>query len=116
MFFNNKKKIIFFNIAHDPTFSSTLIGVLECILFGLAFGFAGSEQAIQIEVRSASFERTIQELESLYAAEPNKLKQINKISLRWKFIRNTLLAYNERSAPFAVSRTVGYIRDQLAEI
>lgn len=88
---------------------------LSAATFG-TFGFAGSEQAIQIEARSASFERTIQELEKLYAEEPTKLKQINKISLRWKFIRNTLLAYNERSAPFAVSRTVGYIRDQLAEI
>lgn len=88
---------------------------LSAATFG-TFGFAGSEQAIQIEIRSIAFERTIQELKKLYVVEPDKLKLINKVSLRWKFIRKTLLEYNERSAPFAVSRTVGYIRTQLAEI
>ena len=88
---------------------------ISAATFG-SFGFAGSEQAIKIETRSAAFERTIAELESLYVAEPDKLKLIKKLSLRWKFIRKTLLAYNERSAPFAVSRTVGYIRKQLAAI
>ena len=88
---------------------------LSAATFG-TFGFAGSEQAIQIEDRSAAFERTIEELKRLYAEEPEKLKSINKLALRWRFIRNTLLAYNERSAPLAVSRTVGYIREQLAEI
>jgi hypothetical protein len=88
---------------------------LSAATFG-TFGFAGSEQAIQIEARSAAFERAIQQLETSYASEPDKLKLIKKVEVRWKFIRKTLLAYNERSAPFAVSRTVGYIRNQLAEI
>lgn len=88
---------------------------LSAATFG-TFGFAGSEQAIQIEVRSAAFERTIQELEKIYSEDAVKLKAVKKIALRWRFIKNTLLAYNERSAPFAVSRTVGYIRIQLAEI
>jgi hypothetical protein len=88
---------------------------ISAATFG-SFGFAGSEQAIQIEVRSAAFERTIVELEGLYIGEPDKLKLISKLSLRWKFIRGTLLAYNERSAPFAVSKTVAYIRDKLAGI
>ncbi|MBL4798649.1 MAG: hypothetical protein JKY50_14620 [Oleispira sp.] len=88
---------------------------LSAATFG-TFGFAGSEQAIQIEVRSAAFERTIQELAKLYAEDTVKLKAVKKVALRWRFIKNTLLAYNERSAPFAVSKTVGYIRTQLAAI
>lgn len=88
---------------------------LSAATFG-TFGFAGSEQAIQIEVRSEAFEKTIAELGKLYSSDFEKQKAINKLSLRWRFIKSTLLAYNERSAPFAVSRTVGYIRKQLAEI
>jgi hypothetical protein len=88
---------------------------MSAATFG-SFGFAGTEQAIQIEVRSAAFERTIRELEKVYVNEPQKLRLISKVTLRWKFIRKTLLAYNDRSAPFAVSRTVGYIRDQLIAI
>ena len=88
---------------------------LSAATFG-TIGFAGSEQAIQIEVRSEAFEKTIAELSKLYSNDPEKQKAIKKLSLRWRFIKSTLLAYNERSAPFAVSRTVGYIREQLAEI
>lgn len=88
---------------------------ISAATFG-TFGFAGNEQAIQIEVRSAAFERKIQELETIYVDEPQKLKLISKVALRWKFIKNTLLAYNERSAPFAVSKTVAYIREKLVEI
>ena len=88
---------------------------LSAATFG-TFGFAGSEQAIQIEIRSTAFEQTIHELEKLYAEDAVKLKAVKKVALRWRFIKNTLLAYNERSAPFAVSRTVGYIRTQLAAI
>lgn len=88
---------------------------LSAATFG-TFGFAGSEQAIQIEVRSKDFERTLDELKKLYGDDVAKTRSINKIALRWKFIRTTLLAYNERSAPFAVARTVGYIRKQLAAI
>lgn len=88
---------------------------LSAATFG-TFGFAGTEQAIQIEARSAAFERTVRELEKVYASEPQKLKLISKVALRWKFIKNTLLAYNERSAPFAVSKTVSYIREQLAHL
>jgi hypothetical protein len=88
---------------------------MSAATFG-SFGFAGSEQAIQIEARSKAFERVISELNKLYSEDAAKLKAIKKLALRWKFIKGTLLAYNERSAPFAVSRTVGYIRKQLAEI
>ena len=88
---------------------------LSAATFG-TFGFAGTEQAIQIEARSAAFERTVRELEKVYVSEPQKLKLISKVALRWKFIKNTLLAYNERSAPFAVSKTVSYIREQLAHL
>ena len=88
---------------------------LSAATFG-TFGFAGTEQAIQIEARSAAFERTVRELEKVYVNEPKKLKLISKVALRWKFIKNTLLAYNERSAPFAVSKTVSYIREQLAHL
>jgi hypothetical protein len=88
---------------------------LSAATFG-TFGFAGSEQAIKIEVRSAAFERVIAELNKLHADDKIKLKAIKKLALRWRFIKGTLLAYNERSAPFAVSRTVGYIRQQLAEL
>ncbi|MFT6974994.1 MAG: hypothetical protein ACJA0E_000984, partial [Bermanella sp.] len=75
-----------------------------------------SEQAIKIEVRSAAFERVIAELNKLHADDKIKLKAIKKLALRWKFIKGTLLAYNEKSAPFAVARIVGYIRNQLAVI
>ena len=88
---------------------------LSAATFG-TFGFAGTEQAIQIEARSAAFERTVRELEKVYVSEPQKLKLISKVALRWKFIKNTLLAYNQRSAPFAVSKTVSYIREQLAHL
>jgi hypothetical protein len=88
---------------------------MSAATFG-SFGFAGSEQAIQIEARSEAFERVIAELKKLYSEDTAKLKAIKKIALRWRFIKGTLLAYNERSAPFAVSKTVGYIRKQLAEI
>jgi hypothetical protein len=88
---------------------------MSAATFG-SFGFAGSEQAIQIEVRSESFERVIEELKKLYSDDAKKLKDIKKVALRWRFIKGTLLAYNERSAPFAISKTVGYIRKQLAEI
>ena len=88
---------------------------LSAATFG-TFGFAGSEQAIQIEVRSKDFERTIEELKKLYGDDVAKTNAINKVALRWRFIKTTLLAYNERSAPFAVARTVGYIRKQLAAI
>ena len=88
---------------------------MSAATFG-SFGFAGTEQAIQIEVRSAAFERTVAELEKIYMEEPAKLKLIKKVALRWKFIKNTLLAYNQRSAPFAVSKTVSYIREQLANL
>jgi hypothetical protein len=88
---------------------------LSAATFG-TFGFAGSEQAIQIEVRSKDFERTLDELKKLYGDDVAKTNAINKVALRWRFIKTTLLAYNERSAPFAVARTVGYIRKQLAAI
>jgi len=88
---------------------------MSAATFG-AFGFAGSEQAIQIEVRSEAFERVIAELNKLYIDDAGKLKVIKKLALRWRFIKGTLLAYNERSAPFAVSKTVGYIRKQLVKI
>lgn len=88
---------------------------MSAATFG-SFGFAGSEQAIQIEARSQAFEHVISELKKAYADDAIKLKAVKKLALRWKFIRGTLLAYNERSAPFAVSKTVGYIRKQLAEI
>jgi hypothetical protein len=88
---------------------------MSAATFG-SFGFAGSEQAIQIEARSKAFERVIAELKKLYSKDVDKLKAIKKLALRWKFIKGTLLAYNERSAPFAVSKTVGYIRKQLAGI
>jgi hypothetical protein len=80
------------------------------------FGFAGIVQAIKIEVRSEAFERVIAELNKLHSGDKIKLKAIKKIALRWRFIKGTLLAYNERSALFAVSKAVGYIRKQLAEI
>lgn len=88
---------------------------LSAATFG-TFGFAGSEQAIQIEVRSKDFERVLAELNMLYKDDATKLRTLNKLALRWKFIKGTLLAYNERSAPFAVAKTVGYMRKQLAEI
>lgn len=88
---------------------------MSAATFG-TFGFTGSEQAIQIEVRSEAFERVIAELKKLYIDDAEKLKIIKKLALRWRFIKGTLLAYNERSAPFAISKTVGYIRRQLAEI
>lgn len=88
---------------------------ISAATFG-TFGFAGSEQAIQIEARSEAFERILVELNKIYIDDPAKLKAVKKLSLRWRFIKSTLLAYNDRSAPFAVSRTVGYIRKQLAEI
>jgi hypothetical protein len=88
---------------------------LSAATFG-TFGFAGSEQAIQIEVRSEAFEQVIKELNVLHSDDVDKLNAIKKLALRWRFIKSTLLAYNERSAPFAVARTVGYIRKQLAEI
>lgn len=88
---------------------------MSAATFG-SFGFAGSEQAIQIEVRSKAFEHIISDLKKLYSKDVDKLKAIKKLALRWKFIKGTLLAYNERSAPFAVSKTVGYIRKQLASI
>ena len=88
---------------------------MSAATFG-SFGFAGSEQAIQIEVRSEAFERILSELNKIYSDDPAKLKAVKKLALRWRFIKSTLLAYNERSAPFAVSKTVGYIRKQLAGI
>ncbi|CCK74273.1 MAG: hypothetical protein KBT75_00920 [Oleispira antarctica] len=88
---------------------------MSAATFG-AFGFAGSEQAIKIEVRSEAFEQVIDELNKLYVDDADKLKAIKKLALRWRFIKSTLLAYNQRSAPFAVARTVGYIRKQLAAI
>ncbi len=88
---------------------------ISAATFGV-FGFAGSDQAIQIEVRSQAFEHVIAELKKIYAEDAIKLKAVNKLALRWRFIKSTLLAYNERSAPFAVAKTVGYIRKQLAEI
>lgn len=88
---------------------------MSAATFG-SFGFAGSEQAIQIEVRSKAFEHVIAELKKIYADDAVKLKVVNKLALRWRFIKSTLLAYNERSAPFAVAKTVGYIRKQLADI
>jgi hypothetical protein len=88
---------------------------LSAATFG-TFGFAGSEQAIKIEVRSAAFERVIAELNKLHSGDKVKLKAIKKLALRWRFIKGTLLAYNEKSAPFAVARIVGYIRNQLAVI
>ena len=88
---------------------------LSAATFG-TFGFAGSVQAIKIEVRSEAFEKVIAELNKLHSDDKVKLKAIKKLALRWRFIKGTLLAYNERSAPFAVSRTVGYIRTKLAEL
>jgi hypothetical protein len=88
---------------------------MSAATFG-SLGFAGTEQAIQIEVRSAAFERTVRELEKIYVNEPQKLRLISKVALRWKFIKNTLLAYNDRSAPFAVSKTVSYIREKLVNL
>jgi hypothetical protein len=88
---------------------------MSAATFGV-YGFAGSEQSIQIERRSEAFERVIEGLKVLHSDDADKLKAIKKLALRWRFIKSTLLAYNERSAPFAVSRTVGYIRQQLAEI
>ncbi len=88
---------------------------MSAATFG-SFGFAGSEQAIQIEVRSEAFERVINELKKLHSENPIKLKAVKKLALRWRFIKSTLLAYNERSAPFAVAKTVSYIRKQMTEI
>lgn len=88
---------------------------MSAATFG-SFGFAGSEQAIQIEVRSKAFEHVIAELRKVYSDDAVKLKLVKKLALRWRFIKSTLLAYNERSAPFAVAKTVGYIRKQLADL
>jgi hypothetical protein len=88
---------------------------MSAATFG-TMGFAGTDEAIQIEVRSQAFEHVIAELKKLYSEDAIKLKAVNKLALRWKFIKSTLLAYNERSAPFAVAKTVGFIRKQLAEI
>lgn len=88
---------------------------ISAATFGI-FGFAGSEEAIQIEARSQAFERTINELKKIHADNPQTLKKVKKLALRWKFIKSTLLAYNERSAPFAVAKTVGFIRKQIIEI
>jgi hypothetical protein len=88
---------------------------MSAATFG-TFGFAGSDQAIQIEVRSQEFEHVLTELKKAYVDDQVKLKAVKKLALRWKFIKSTLLAYNERSAPFAVAKTVGYMRKQLAEI
>lgn len=83
--------------------------------FGV-FGFAGNDHAIQIENRSEAFERVIAELKNIYADDAASLRKVKKLALRWKFIKNTLLAYNQRTAPFAVARTVDYIREQLVEL
>jgi len=47
----------------------------SAVTFG-TFGFAGSEQAIKIEVRSAVFERVIAELNKLHSDDKIKLKEI----------------------------------------
>lgn len=78
-----------------------------------AFDFAGSHEAIQIEKRTEAMDRVINELNKFYSDQPEKVKQVRKLALKWKFIKGTLLAYNERSAPYAVARTVSYIREQL---
>jgi hypothetical protein len=88
---------------------------ISAATFG-TFGFAGSEQAIKIEQRSEAFEQILVELNKVHSEDTIKLEAIKKLALRWRFIKNTLLAYNKRSAPFAVSKTVGYMRKQLAEL
>lgn len=88
---------------------------MSAATFG-TFGFAGSEEAIQIENRAKAFDRILNELKKLYIDDSDKSRQINKLALRWKFIKGTLLAYNERSAPFAVAKTVSFIRKQIQEI
>lgn len=88
---------------------------ISAATFGV-FGFAGNDYAIQIEARSEAFELVIEELKTIYSDDPDNLKKIKKLALRWKFIKSTLLTYNQRTAPFAVSRTVAYIRDQLVSL
>lgn len=85
---------------------------ISAATFGV-FAFAGNDNAIQIEARSEAFERVIVELKKIHADDITNLKKVKKIALRWKFIKKTLLAYHERTAPFAVARTVAYIREQL---
>jgi hypothetical protein len=41
-----------------------------------SFGFSGSEQAIQIEVRSEAFERVIEELKVLHSNDADKLRRL----------------------------------------
>jgi hypothetical protein len=36
----------------------------------------------------------------MYSNDSEKLKVIKNAALRWKFIKGTLIAYNERSAHF----------------
>jgi len=88
---------------------------ISAATFGV-FGFAGSQEAIQIESRAKAFDRMLNELKKLYIEDSDKSRKINKLALRWKFIKGTLLAYNERSAPFAVAKTVAFIRKQIQEI
>jgi hypothetical protein len=55
-------------------------------------------------------------MKKMYSDDSEKLRGIKDAALRRKFIKGTLIVYNERSAPFAIFKTVGYIRKQLAKI
>lgn len=88
---------------------------ISAATFG-TFGFAGSQEAIQIEKRAQAFENTLNALAKLTIDDQDKSRKVKKLALRWKFIKGTLLAYNERSAPFAVAKTVAFIRKQIQEI
>lgn len=88
---------------------------ISAATFG-TFGFAGSQEAIQIEKRAQAFDNTLDALAKLTIDDKEKSKKVKKLTLRWKFIKGTLLAYNERSAPFAVAKTVAFIRKQIRDI
>jgi len=88
---------------------------ISAATFG-TFGFAGSQEAIQIEKRAQAFDNTLDALAKLTIDDKEKSKKVKKLALRWKFIKGTLLAYNERSAPFAVAKTVAFIRKQIRDI
>lgn len=84
---------------------------LSAAAFGL-FAFTG-ERSVKIDARAAQFEANLNQLSSMLEKDKAATKKLKKAKLRWRFIKKTLLAYTDRSAPFVVVKTMKKIKEEL---
>lgn len=61
------------------------------------------------------FERNMTALQKQYAGNPEASNALRSVTVKWKFIRNSIRNSNEKQVPFVVATYSGQIADRLLE-